>query len=184
MTRWWTQATHKTLQNSSRPKVGLKPGAPKIAAIFAICDCDTHRGHQKLLAISETRQSNVASRLRVRWKVASDLRFRAAISEPEIRFFLQDFCRFGSVNTQIASIAQSEFHTRSKFATEAAKRYRESSEMLVFVGKRVRKTVQIVKDYDGSRILYKDSSAVAFSYGRVLWLVRWGLKAGSGSHWK
>ena len=41
--------------------------------------------------------------LRVRWKVASDLRFRAAISEPQNPFFLRDFWRFGSVNAEIAS---------------------------------------------------------------------------------
>ena len=41
--------------------------------------------------------------LRVRWKVASDLRFRAAISEPKSPFFLRDFWRFGSVNAEIAS---------------------------------------------------------------------------------
>ena len=40
-------------------------------------------------AISEARESNVALRLRVRWKVASDLRFRAAISEPKT----PSFCR-------------------------------------------------------------------------------------------
>ena len=41
--------------------------------------------------------------LRVRWKVASDSRFRAAISEPQSPFFLRDFWRFGSVNAEIAS---------------------------------------------------------------------------------
>ena len=41
--------------------------------------------------------------LRVRWEVASDLRFRAAISEPKTPFFLRDFWRFGSVNAEIAS---------------------------------------------------------------------------------
>ena len=41
--------------------------------------------------------------LRVRWKVASDLRFRAAISEPKTPFFLRDFWRFGPVNADIAS---------------------------------------------------------------------------------
>ena len=40
----------------------------------------------------------------VQWKAASRLRFRVAISEPELNpFFLQDFWRFGSVNTEIAS---------------------------------------------------------------------------------
>ena len=53
------------------------------AAIFAICDCDAHRGPQKSLAISETLHCD----LRVRWKVASDLRFRVAISEPDILSF-------------------------------------------------------------------------------------------------
>ena len=43
------------------------------------------------------------SYLRVRWKVASDLRFRVAMSEPQNPFFLRDFWRFGSVNADIAS---------------------------------------------------------------------------------
>ena len=41
--------------------------------------------------------------LRVRWKVASDLRFRVAIPGPKNPFFLRDFWRFGSVNAEIAS---------------------------------------------------------------------------------
>ena len=44
-----------------------------------ICDCDAHRGPQKSLAISKTLHCDVG----VRWKVASDLRFRVAISEAE-----------------------------------------------------------------------------------------------------
>ena len=40
--------------------------------------------------------------LRVRWKVASDLRFRAAISEPETPFFC-GISGVGSVNAEIAS---------------------------------------------------------------------------------
>ena len=54
-----------------------------MAAIFAICDCDAHRGPQKSLAISRTLHCD----LRVRWKVASDLRFRVAISEAETPSF-------------------------------------------------------------------------------------------------
>ena len=43
--------------------------------------------------------------LRVRWKVASDLRFGAAISRFRARnpFFLRTFWRFGSVSAEIAS---------------------------------------------------------------------------------
>ena len=59
----------------------------EIAAIFAICDCDAHRGPLKSLAISETRRNSTALRLRGRWKVSSDLRFGAAISEPETPSF-------------------------------------------------------------------------------------------------
>ena len=43
--------------------------------------------------------------LRVRWKVASDLRFRAAISEPKTPFFLRDFWRFGSSARKSLAIA-------------------------------------------------------------------------------
>ena len=55
--------------------------------VFAICDFDAHRGPQKSLAISETRKAMPQCDLRVRWKVASDLRFRAAISEPKTPSF-------------------------------------------------------------------------------------------------
>ena len=40
--------------------------------------------------------------LRLRWKVASDLRFRAAISEPKTSSFCGILWRFGSVNAEIA----------------------------------------------------------------------------------
>ena len=48
---------------------------------------------------------------------------------------------------------ESRFSTGSKFATAVAKWYGECSEMLVFLGKRGRKTVQRVKNYGGSKIL-------------------------------
>ena len=51
--------------------------------VLAICDCDADCGPQKSLAISGTSHCN----LRVRWKVASDLRFRVAMSEPETPSF-------------------------------------------------------------------------------------------------
>ena len=42
---------------------------------------------------------------------------------------------------------------REKNATAITKRYGECSEVLVFLGKRGRKTVQILKNYGGSKIL-------------------------------
>ena len=47
------------------------------------CDCDAHRGPQKSLAICKTLHCD----LRVQWKVASDLRFQVAISEPKTPSF-------------------------------------------------------------------------------------------------
>ena len=44
--------------------------------------------------------------------------------------------------------------TGTKFATAIAKRYGECSERLVFLGEEDRKTVQIVKNYGGSKILW------------------------------
>ena len=41
----------------------------------------------EIAAISETRESNADCDLRLRWKVASDLRFQAAISEPKTPSF-------------------------------------------------------------------------------------------------
>ena len=43
--------------------------------------------------------------LRVRWKVASDLRFRAAISEPQSPFFLRDFWRLAPSTRKSLAIA-------------------------------------------------------------------------------
>ena len=60
---------------------------PFAAAQFAICDCDAHRGPQKSLRFPRQEKAMLHCDLRVRWKVASDLRFRAAISEPETLFF-------------------------------------------------------------------------------------------------
>ena len=54
-------------------------------------------------AISETRQSNAALRLRVRWKVASDLQFRAAISEPKTSSFCRISCDLAPSNSEIGS---------------------------------------------------------------------------------
>ena len=48
---------------------------------------------------------------------------------------------------------ESKFSTGSIFATVGAKRYGECSEMLVFLGKGGRNTVQRVKNYGGSKIL-------------------------------
>ena len=45
------------------------------------------------------------------------------------------------------------FGTGRKFGMDVAKRYGERSEMLVFLGKRGRKTVQTVKNYGGSKML-------------------------------
>ena len=46
------------------------------------------------------------------------------------------------------------FGTGSKFGTDVAKRYAEGSEVLVFfLGKRGRKTVRILKNYSGGKIV-------------------------------
>ena len=41
----------------------------------------------------------------------------------------------------------------SKFGTDVAKRYGEGSEVLVFLGKRGRKTVRILKNYGGGKLV-------------------------------
>ena len=63
--------------------------ALEIAAIFAIYDCDAHRGSQKSQRFPRQDKAMPHCDLRVRWKVASNLRFRAAISEPKA----PSFCR-------------------------------------------------------------------------------------------
>ena len=55
-----------------------------------ICACDARRGPQKSRDVRDkTKQCCMRFKLRVRWKVASDLRFQAAISEPKT----PSFCR-------------------------------------------------------------------------------------------
>ena len=68
---------------SGRRKFEGKSQRTEIAATFAICDCDAHRGPRTSLAILEI----LHCVLSVRWKVASDLRFRVAISEAETPSF-------------------------------------------------------------------------------------------------
>ena len=51
------------------------------------CDCDAHRGPQKSQRFPRQEKAMLHCDLRVRWKVASDLRFRAAISEPKTPSF-------------------------------------------------------------------------------------------------
>ena len=48
-----------------------------------VCDRDAHRGPQKSQRFPRQEKAMLQCDLRVRWKVASDLRFRAAISEPK-----------------------------------------------------------------------------------------------------
>ena len=72
------------------PSVATDPGhlsATEIAAIFAICDCDAHRGPPEIARYPRQETAMLHCDLRVRWKVASDLRFRAAISEPQTPSF-------------------------------------------------------------------------------------------------
>ena len=45
------------------------------------------------------------------------------------------------------------FGTGRKFGTDVTKRYREGSEMLAFLSKRGKNTVQKVKNYGGSKVL-------------------------------
>ena len=60
----------------------------EFAAIFAICDCDAKSWTPEIAAISEDQRKQCCiAHLKVRWKVASDLRFRAAISEPKTPSF-------------------------------------------------------------------------------------------------
>ena len=68
--------------------------------------------------------------------------------------------------------SESKFSTGSKFATAVAKRYGECSEMLVFLGRRGRKTVRILKNYGGGKIV-RIQGPYYFQYGRVLWVRKW-----------
>ena len=62
----------------------------------------THRGPQKSRDFREEK-AMLHCDLRVRWKVASDLRFRAAISEPKTPSFCGISGDLASVNAEIAS---------------------------------------------------------------------------------
>ena len=67
------------------------------SGIFAICDCDAPREPQKSQRFPRQEKAMLHCDLRVRWKVASDLRFRAAMSEPKT----PSFCRFSSGTRRI-----------------------------------------------------------------------------------
>ena len=71
----------------AKTRLPKRPSHTEIAAIFAICDCDAHRGPQKSQRFPRREKAMLHCDLRVRWKVASDLRFRAAISEPKTHSF-------------------------------------------------------------------------------------------------
>ena len=88
--------------------------APKSQRFLRFAIADAHRRPQKSLAISETFHCD----FRVRWKVASDLRFWVAISEAETPFFLWDFRRFGSVNAEIGSDCDCAILVRWAFVGE------------------------------------------------------------------
>ena len=47
--------------------------APKIAAIFAICSCDAHRGRKNSLRFLRQDKAMLHCDLRVQWRIASDL---------------------------------------------------------------------------------------------------------------
>ena len=87
---WWASSAGAHYVHMSRAEI---PGSShifmrtEIAAIFAICDCDAHRGPQKSQRFPRQEKAMLHCDLRVRWKVASDLRFRAAISEPKAPSF-------------------------------------------------------------------------------------------------
>ena len=77
---------------------------------------------------------------------------------------------FGVRPTPVLKILRRvNFGTESQFGTEVAKCYGEGSEILVFPGKRGSKTVQTVKNYGGSKILWS-RAPYYFWYGRVLWV--------------
>ena len=75
---------------SGGPCEDLSAQRTEIAAISAICDCDAHRGPQKSQRFPKQEKAMLHCDLRVRWKVASDLRFQAAISEPKPPYFCRN----------------------------------------------------------------------------------------------
>ena len=75
----WCHSNERTRKGNS----SHKPLAHRNRSDFCDCDCDAHRGPQKSLAFLKQETAMMHCDLRVRWKVASDLRFRAAISEPK-----------------------------------------------------------------------------------------------------
>ena len=73
---------------NEKKKLGGRKRAPNLAHrhrsdFCDFCDCDAHRGPQKSQRFPRQDKAILHCDLRVRWKVASGLRFRAAISEPE-----------------------------------------------------------------------------------------------------
>ena len=61
--------------------------APNLRRFLRFAICDAHRGPQKSQRFPREEKAMLHCDLRVQWKVASDLRFRAAISEPQTPSF-------------------------------------------------------------------------------------------------
>ena len=83
----WTEEQVHILNLQSTPLVEKKHLAHRNRSDFAICDCNAHRGTQKSQRFPRQEKAMLHCDLRARWKVASDLRFRAAISEPKTPYF-------------------------------------------------------------------------------------------------
>ena len=82
---WGLRGQERSWQVLSR--AFLERGSQDLIALFAICDYDAHRGPQKSQRFPRPEKAMLHCDVSVRWKVASDLRFRAAISEPKTPSF-------------------------------------------------------------------------------------------------
>ena len=104
---FWQEKTHRNAQKSAETRKNAQKRATLHRRMqhppFIIPPLPNHHRPQKSQRFPRQEKAMLHCDLRVRWKVASDLRFRAAISEPKTPSFLRDFLRFGSVNAEIAS---------------------------------------------------------------------------------
>ena len=109
-----------------------------------------HRMGGEILSLSRSRDPQAPQKLRRRHLTNRGHRKYGNELETLNCFCL---CAFPRDPPVLKILRRVNFGTGSIFGTGAAKRYREGSEMLVFLGRRGRKTLQKVKNYGGSKIL-------------------------------
>ena len=98
------------------------------------CDCDDHRAPQRSQRCPRQEKALLRCDLSVRWKVASDLRFRAAISEPKTPSFCGRSGDLSQSTRKSVAIAIVRFWCAKGGAQKSPLFWRLSGFFLIFLG--------------------------------------------------